>query len=127
MPRYEELGVWQLANKLVMEVCRVANRFPKGDNYEELAIQMKGAAMGVAMNIAEGHSKETLQEYKHFLKIAIKSLKNILSLLNIARQHKLISDANYKSLTKEYERVECLVMAIIKWIENEIDKGTVAA
>lgn len=127
MPRYEELGVWQLANRLVMEVCRVVNRYPREAACNDLAIQMKGAAMGVAMNIAEGHSQQTLHEYKHFLEVAANSLGDIILFLRISYQNQLINEATYNFLLKEYERVKCLVLSIDKWIENETTSSVAAA
>ncbi|MFH1096826.1 MAG: four helix bundle protein [Candidatus Desantisbacteria bacterium] len=127
MPRYEELGVWQLANRLVMEVCRVVNRYPREATCNDLAIQMKGSAMGVAMNIAEGHSQQTLDEYRHFLEAAMNSLRDITLFLRISHQNQLINEATYNFLLKEYERVKCLVSSIVKWIENEANNSAIAA
>ncbi|MBI4777453.1 four helix bundle protein [Candidatus Desantisbacteria bacterium] len=127
MPRYEELGVWQLANRLVMEVCRIVNRYPREAAYNDLAIQMKGASMGVAMNIAEGHSQQTLHEYRHFLEAAMNSLRDITFFLKVSYQNQLINEAAYNLLLKEYERVRCLVMSIVKWIESETISSAVAA
>jgi len=54
---------------LVVEIYSLTKQFPKDELYG-LTSQMRRAAVSMPSNIAEGYSRNTTQEYIHFLHIA---------------------------------------------------------
>jgi four helix bundle protein len=70
MAGYRDLKVWQAAMKLAEEVYRLSTRFPKHETYG-LASQIQRSAVSLPSNIAEGHGRNSDNEFHHFLGIAM--------------------------------------------------------
>lgn len=72
MQSYKELIVWQKSVKLVTEIYRVTEKFPKTEIFG-LTSQIRRAAASIPANIAEGYSRKHRPEYIQFLRIAFGS------------------------------------------------------
>jgi four helix bundle protein len=71
---HRDLVVWQKAMDLTVEVYRLAQQFPRTEQYG-LISQITRAAASVPGNIAEGNVRRGCRkEYSHFLAIARGSL-----------------------------------------------------
>jgi four helix bundle protein len=90
---YRELKVWQRSMDLVEESYRLTATFPKHELYG-ITSQLRRAAVSVAANIAEGHGREHLGEYLHFLSIANGSLMELETHLLIGRRMNYIAPAD---------------------------------
>src|SRR6266702_1138769 len=86
MAPYRTLKAWQHAQRLAVECAKAAQRFPE---YEQsaLADQLRRAAYGVVMNIAEGSERRGTREYRRFLDTANASLAEVETALGLARDH----------------------------------------
>ena len=81
--QFEKLNAWQEARKLVVNVYRLLDKFPKTENYA-LCDQLRRAAISVPSNIAEGTGRMAVKEQIHFLEIAFGSLMEVYCQLQIA-------------------------------------------
>ena len=88
---YKDLKVWQSGVDLVEAVYRISSGFPNHERYG-LASQIQRAAVSVPSNIAEGHERHHLNEYLQHLSIALASLAEAETQLEIARRLNYISD-----------------------------------
>src|SRR5690242_14263889 len=97
MPPYKTLKAWQHAQRLAIECARVARTFP---DYEQngLADQLRRAAYGVALNIAEGSARRGSREYRRFLDTANGSLAEVETALGIAREVGYVAPAEFGRL-----------------------------
>lgn len=63
---FTEMPVWQLANEVVSDVYKLTEFLPKREDYA-LCSQLRGAAISIAGNIAEGfgrgHKKDKINFY----------------------------------------------------------------
>jgi four helix bundle protein len=71
---FEDLEVWQLAHRLVLEVYRIADGLPPSQRYG-LTSQMQRAAVSVPANIAEGFKRHSGADKACFYNIAQGSLE----------------------------------------------------
>jgi len=85
MAPYRTLKAWQHAQRLAVECAKAALRFP---DYEQnsLADQLRRAAYGVVLNIAEGSARRGTREYRRFLDTANASLAEVETALGLARE-----------------------------------------
>jgi four helix bundle protein len=84
--------VWQKAMDLVVEVYRLADRFPRTEQYG-LVSQLTRAAVSVPANIAEGSGRgNSRRDYAHFLGIARGSLMETETLLELAARLHYVGD-----------------------------------
>jgi four helix bundle protein len=72
---YRDLRVWQRATDLIEALYRATSVFPITERYG-LVAQLRRAAISVASNIAEGHTRSRA-DYRRFLVIAAGSLTEI--------------------------------------------------
>ena len=94
---YKDLVVWQKALDLVEMVYDVTRLFPREELYG-LTSQLRRAAVSVPSNIAEGHSRHSTAEFRHFLSIANGSLAEIETQLLIARRLNYIEQGTLQNL-----------------------------
>ena len=73
---FKDLIVWQKSYKLVLEIYRLTDSFPKHEVYG-LAQQIRRAVVSIPSNISEGYGRQYNKEYRQFLSIAYGSLCEI--------------------------------------------------
>ncbi len=96
---YRDLQIWQKAVDLAVHVYQITETFPKSEVYG-LANQMRRAAVSVASNIAEGHSRSQA-ELSHFLSIARGSLAELETQIEIAKRIDYLSPTQNTQLLDE--------------------------
>ena len=74
---YTQLKVWQLSMDLVERIYRLTQVFPKYEVYG-LSSQMQRASVSIPSNIAEGHARDSTQEYLRFVSISLGGSNAIL-------------------------------------------------
>lgn len=80
---YRRLNVYQLSKRLVTEVYKCLDGFPKCEMYA-LGDQMRRAVVSVPSNIAEGTSKSSPKEQFHYLEISYGSLMELMCQVEVA-------------------------------------------
>jgi four helix bundle protein len=80
---YRDLEVWRLGLDLVQDVYRCTAAFPKSETFG-LAAQMRGAAVSIPSNIAEGQARDSTKEFLRFLSYALGSLAELETQLELA-------------------------------------------
>ena len=100
----EQLDVFKMAHRLVLEVYRKTSLFPKEEIYG-LTSQMRRASSSVPMNICEGASRLTKAEYRHFVGIARGSVGEISYQLMLAKDLGYLKEEEFIQLRRNYVRV----------------------
>ncbi len=73
---FRELIVWQKSMDLAVGIYRATEKYPKSELFG-LGLQMRRAAVSIPSNIAEGQSRNSRNEFRHFLGIARGSLAEL--------------------------------------------------
>jgi four helix bundle protein len=76
MQDYRKLTVWQRSHDLVLAIYDATARFPDAERYG-LTSQAKRAAVSIPSNIAEGCGRETNNELRRFLFVAMGSASEL--------------------------------------------------
>ena len=77
---YRDLEVWQVGMELVEGVYQLSAEFPADERFG-LTSQIRRAAISIPSNIAEGHGRESTQDFVRFLRIAQLRLRPCKALL----------------------------------------------
>jgi four helix bundle protein len=93
---HRNLKVWEEAMKLVEHVYRVSRSFPKEEIFG-LTVQMRRAAISVPANIAEGAARSGTKELARFVSIAIASLSELDTHIEIARRLAISPKTDWRS------------------------------
>jgi four helix bundle protein len=73
---YRDLVVWQKSLRLLVGIDRLVVQLPPGPR-ACFSSQVRRSALSVVSNIAEGHSRDHLGEYRHHLSFAKGSLAEL--------------------------------------------------
>ena len=87
---HKDLKVWQESMTLVTEIYKISEDFPKHEIYG-LTSQIRRAAVSIASNIAEGAGRKGNKEFSRFLYIALGSLSEVETQLEISQRLNYIS------------------------------------
>lgn len=105
---FEKLKVWQEAKKLVVDVYRLLDSFPKFEKYA-LCDQIRRAIVSVPSNIAEGSGRRSLKEQIHFLEIAYSSLMETYNQLLIAIELTYITEESVEAIKPSIDAVAKMI------------------
>lgn len=83
MKTFRDLLVWQKSMKFVTEIYIVSNNFPKEEAFG-LTSQLRRSAVSVPSNISEGYGRQGLNDYLRFLNIAMASLFELQTQIEIS-------------------------------------------
>ena len=82
---YKNLEVWKDSIALIKEIYSCIEKLPKSEEYN-LKSQLRRAVVSVALNIAEGKSRQSAKDCAHFLNIAVSSLNEVEACLSICEE-----------------------------------------
>ena len=88
---FENLSVYQKSLDYIDFVYNITEKFPKEERYG-LSSQFQRASQSIALNIGEG-SGGSNSEFKQFIKIARRSVRECIVCAAIARRRKYISES----------------------------------
>lgn len=115
---YKELVVWQKSMDLVIEVYDLITKLPSNEKYE-LSSQMRRAAVSIPSNIAEGHGRNSSQEFCHFLGIARGSACELETQLLVAKRINFLSENDVQKSEMLIDEILRMITAMIKKIQTE--------
>jgi four helix bundle protein len=109
--QFEKLNAWQEVRKLVVDVYRLLEKFPKTENYA-LCDQLRRAAISVPSNIAEGTGRMAIKEQTHFLEIAFGSLMEVYCQLQIAVDLNYITPEDLQNIKRRIYTASKLISGL---------------
>lgn len=113
---FTELKVWQEGHKLVLDVYRASESFPKSEVFG-LTSQLRRSASSVTANITEGFERGTKKELHQFLMIARGSLGETQNHLLLARDLGYLTNDDFQNLAQQAIAVHKLLNAFIRSIK----------
>jgi len=107
--RFEDMEIWQLAVEIGNQLFDIADDLERRKLYR-FADQMRGAALSVSNNIAEGSGSDSDKEFAQFLNIAKRSSFEDANMIIVFKQRGLISmsvgESLLESLDKECRKIQ---------------------
>lgn len=88
MKTFRDLFIWQKAMTLVTNTYQTTQKFPKEELFG-LTSQIRRSAISLPSNIAEGYGRESNKEFSRFINIAISSLFEFQTQIEIGKKHQL--------------------------------------
>ena len=116
---YRDLVVWQKAMSLVELVYRIAKSFPDDERFA-LVSQLKRASVSVPSNIAEGYGRHSTSDYIRFLQIALGSLYEIETQLELSVRLKFILSDEVKEALDLCSEIEKMLVALVLTLRTKI-------
>ena len=116
------LRAFQLAMKLADSVYEATSYFPKSEF--RLTGQMRGAAVSVFGNIAEGYGRNAIGDYIRFCEIARGSLAELGSYIEFCQKQKMLRSQDEARLLDLYNHTWNTLGALIRSLRKKKLDGT---
>ncbi len=115
---YKNLKIWVISVELATGVYRLTKFFPKEELFGTVS-QLRRAVISISSNIAEGSSRPSKKDYSRFIDIAIGSLHETESLLEISSRLGYLSKGDYAKIKKEIETLGVLIGGFKKYLNKK--------
>ena len=109
---YKNLIVWQKSMDLVIEIYDLLNQFPKFEEYA-LKDQIRRCVVSIPSNLAEGSSRDK-KEFRYYVKIALGSLYELNTQLEIAYRLNYINE-----IPKNIFLIEKMLKSLLRSLRDE--------
>ena len=113
---FSDLNAWQEAYRLTILIYRITENFPQKEVFG-LISQLRRAAVSVASNIAEGFSRETNKDKKHFYITSKGSVIEIQNQLLISRGIGYLDEKSFQKVAKQTIMVHKLINGLINKVK----------
>jgi len=102
---------------LTLAVYKVSLSFPREEMFG-LTGQMGRASVSIGSNLAEGCCRASHADFARFAQIALGSASELEYQLLLARDLKMLSDADLQPLTDSVERTKRMLTALVKTLRK---------
>jgi len=116
---YEDLDVWNKAVEFAVEVIGVVENISTDRKHYRLLEQIESSSASISMNIAEGKGRYSKKEFVQYLYISRGSLYETMTLLEIFKRKKWISEKSFS----EFEQRGKEIASMLKGLINSISKS----
>jgi four helix bundle protein len=116
---FRDLDAWHAAMDLVLSTYDLCGRFPADEKYE-LVRQMRRAAVSVPSNIAEGHANGPGRRYRHHVRIALGSLGELATQLEVAIRLKYVTAEAGTEMSSDLARTRQLLHGIRRSLNRRL-------
>jgi len=117
---FYRLEVWKLGMELVNKIYSVTKKFPNEEKFC-LVSQIRRAAVSVPLNIAEGSAKRTKKDFASFVRIALGSLMETITCLEISLEQKYIAKNEFESFQSLIQELYFKLISLDKFLTNGKD------
>jgi len=117
MSDFRKLLIWQKSVALTTKIYFSTNHFPKEEIFG-LTSQIRRSSISIPSNIAEGYGRESDKDFLRFLNIAIGSLFEMQTQLEIAKNITYLNEQEFNNLYEDSREVERMLVSFIKKIKD---------
>ncbi len=104
-----------------MDMVRLIYREPKtfpDDEKFGLVSQLRRSAVSVPSNIAEGYGRNSTQDYVRFLRVAVSSLYEIQTQVEVAFSESFLAEKCYRTIASLLLEIEKMLVSLAKKIND---------
>lgn len=116
MSNHKDLLVYQKSLDLVEMIYRETKSFPAEEKFG-LISQLRRCAVSLPSNIAEGAGRKGTKEFIHFLYIALGSLNEMETQMEIAKRLGFITDLT--AFTESFLHIKRMLLKLIESLGNK--------
>ena len=114
---FRDLEVWQKSHKLTLEIYRLTNSFPRGEQFGMVS-QLRRAAYSIPSNLAEGYGRRSTKELLQFLAIANGSAEELRYFVILSKELRYISPQDETRLDREITGIVQMMAALSRTLKN---------
>lgn len=112
LQRHERLTAWQACHALTLECYRATRVWPKGDEDDGLAEDIRLSAMRASLHVQLGSSESTKEGFLHELRVSLGKLSRLGALLQLGRDVGELKLERYGELEASRDHAEKLTRGL---------------
>ena len=116
---YEDLDVWNKAVEFAVQVIEVVEDISTDRKHYRLLEQIEASSASISMNIAEGKGRFSKKEFVQYLYISRGSLYETMTLLEIFRRKRWISEKSFSEFEQRGKEIASMLKGLINSISNK--------
>jgi four helix bundle protein len=109
---FRKLIAWQKAHMLSLLIYKYTEQFPSKENFG-ITNQMRRASASIGANIAEGTSRKTSKDQKHFYIMAKGSLLELDNFMELSHDLGYLNDSQYDDLLENVNKTGFILSQLI--------------
>lgn len=117
MKTFRDLLVWQKSMTFVTVIYKTSKQFPEDENFG-LISQIRRSVVSIPSNISEGYGREGMKDYLRFLNVAMASLFELQTQLEIAYNLEYIKKEKFNELYELSREIERMLSSFIRTIKS---------
>lgn len=110
---HKKLDVWRFSMKAAQMIYKLTSTFPTAEKFGLIA-QMRGAAVSIPCNIAEGAARQGKKEFRNFVSMAQGSLSELDTQLELAVLLGFVRESGIKEITDQLLRMDKMLTGLIR-------------
>ena len=114
---YKELIVWQKSVRLVVEIYKLTEKYPKSETYG-LISQSRRCSVSIPSNIAEGRRRGSKKDYRQFLLIAYSSGAELETQIILAKELNFATNEDFKIVDSLLDEVMKMLNKMISQLSS---------
>ena len=114
---FEKLDVWKKSRIYTRRVYTLTKEFPDDEKFG-ITSQLRRSSMSVCSNIAEGSSRASKKDQKHFYNIAYSSLMENINQLILSNDLGYLKDKYIEEFRKEANIVSFMLSKLRKAVDR---------
>ena len=115
---FRQLDTWNAAMDLACRAYDLAAALPPLERFE-LASQIRRAAVSIPSNVAEGHASGLRNRYRNHVRIALGSLAEVETQVEIAKRRGYLDDAATRGLDDQIARTGQLLHGVLRSLRRQ--------
>ena len=115
---YEDLEVWNKAVDFAVKVVETVDNISTNRKHYRLLEQIESSSTSVSMNLAEGKGRFSKKEFIQYCCIARGSLYETMTLLEIFKRVKWISDSQFQGLNSDGIEIASMIKGLINSLKK---------
>ena len=118
---YRDLSVCQLGMQLSEEVYRLTAKFPPEEKFG-LTSQLRRATTSIPANIAEGHARASTKDFLRHLSIAIGSLAEVTTFIELAERLGFVDASVASKLLSSFQEERRMLRGLQSSLRKRISR-----
>lgn len=115
---FEKLDVWKMAVDLAEYILDLLEKLPQNKHIRIIG-QIESAAVSVPQNIAEGKGRQYKKEFIQFLHISQGSVYEVVTLNEIFRRRRLLSEEEAMEIRNRCEQIDRKLNGLINSLRGK--------
>ena len=115
---YERLEVWKQSVDFAIQILRTIARIHKDDDTSRILEEVEMSTLNIATSIAKGKASASKEDFIFHLYLSRRSLYEAMTLLEILRRERLISDDAFTDFESEGQKTTSMLDHLIRSIKE---------